>query len=145
MRMWRLDIKALRQMVVQRRRKGAAMRSGVRAAAWISVVALTLFAMLYALGAVAFPQRLTSDDGHGNVYSGTVVRGDYSGIVRIDYADGAVWEGPLKNGQFDGEGLYRSPDGWTFTGAFKDGAANGPGRFDLPDGTSYEGVFVGGA
>jgi hypothetical protein len=109
-----------------------------RVAGWISIVALTLFVALYALGVVAFPQHLTSDDGHGDVYSGTIVRGDYTGIVRIDYADGAVWEGPLKNGQFDGKGRYRSPDGWTFTGVFKDGVAKGPSRFDLPDGTSYD-------
>jgi hypothetical protein len=106
-------------------------------AVWVSIVALTLFIALYALGVVAFPRHLTSDDGYGNVYSGEVVRGDYKGIVRIEYADGAVWEGPLAKGQFNGKGRYTSPDGWTFTGEFKDGASVGPGRFDLPNGTDY--------
>jgi hypothetical protein len=119
----------------------AAPGSGVKISVRLSIVALTLFAALYALGVVAFPRNLTSDDGHGNRYGGAVVRGDYVGIVRIEYADGAVWEGPLKKGRFDGKGRYRSPDGWTFTGEFKNGAAHGPGRFDLPDGTSRKGVF----
>jgi hypothetical protein len=116
---------------------GRSMKISVR----ISIVALTLFAALCALGLVAFPQHVTSDDGHGNRYDGVVARGDYVGTVRIEYADGAVWEGPLKKGQFDGKGRYSSPDGWMFTGEFKNGAAHGPGRFDLPDGTSYRGVF----
>lgn len=126
-------------MAAWKRLKVAAMSRVMKRAGWISVIALTIFAALYALGVLAFPQHLTSDDGYGNTYSGAVVRGDYEGTVRIDYADGAVWEGPLKNGQFDGRGAYNSPAGWTFTGEFKDGAVNGPGTFTLPDGTSYEG------
>jgi hypothetical protein len=112
------------------------MSRGVKLSVWLSIVALTIFAALYALGVVAFPRQLTLDDGYGDRYIGTVIRGDYVGTVRVEYADGAAWEGPLANGQFDGEGRYSSPDGWTFTGEFKNGAANGRGRFELPDGTS---------
>ncbi|MDR1291894.1 MAG: hypothetical protein LBJ91_00655 [Clostridiales Family XIII bacterium] len=113
------------------------MGKGVRTSIRVLIVALTLLAALYALGVVAFPHHLASDDGYGDRYDGVVVRGDYAGVVRIEYADGAVWEGPLAKGRFDGKGRYRSPEGWTFTGEFRNGAAHGPGMFELPDGTSY--------
>jgi hypothetical protein len=114
------------------------MMSGrVRVLGWILVVLATVALAMYALGTIAIPVRLHYDDGYGNVYSGRAARGDFTGAVRIEYADGAVWEGPLKNGQFDGRGRYVSPDGWTFTGEFKDGAVSGAGRFSFQDG-SYE-------
>jgi hypothetical protein len=114
------------------------MGSKARAIIWIAVVLATAVCAMYALGIIAIPVRISESDGYGDVYSGKIVRGDFEGSVKIEYADGAVWEGPLNNGQFDGNGVYSSPDGWKFAGEFKDGEIAGNGSFEFPDGSFYE-------
>jgi hypothetical protein len=99
------------------------MNRGKKVAIWVLTIGLSLCAALFALGAIALPQQVTWDDGHGDVYRGHILRGQWVGEVRIDYRDGAVYEGPLKNGQWDGEGIYRSAEGWVYSGRFAEGQA----------------------
>ena len=89
---------------------------------WIVIVALSLCAALYALGVIAIPTHIVWDDGHGNVFSGVVEKGQWVGDVRIEYKDGSIYVGTLKNGQWDGYGKFISVEGWEFSGEFEEGS-----------------------
>jgi hypothetical protein len=103
-----------------RRSSGARGKTG--AALWLVVIALSLCAALFALGFIATPRHVTWNDGHGDVYRGDLLRGQWIGEVRIEYADGSVYEGGLKDGRWDGHGVYRAADGKEYRGEFKEGA-----------------------
>jgi hypothetical protein len=92
-----------------------------RRAAFLIAIAATLCAVLFALGVIAMPRYTVWDDGHGNIYSGNIMRGAWSGEVRIEYSDGSEYVGTLKDGHWDGYGIYRSADGEEYSGKFTDG------------------------
>lgn len=93
----------------------------VRKAAFIIAIAATICAALFALGVIAMPHYTVWNDGHGNVYSGKILRGAWVGEVRIEYSDGAEYVGTLKDGHWDGYGTYRTADGKEYSGKFTDG------------------------
>jgi hypothetical protein len=97
------------------------MNKPLNRALWIVVIVLSVCAALFALGVIAAPRHVTWDDGHGDIYRGEILRGQWTGEVRIDYSDGSVYEGPLKDGHWDGYGVYRSAGGYEYRGAFIDG------------------------
>ncbi|MDR1496364.1 MAG: hypothetical protein LBS67_05550 [Clostridiales Family XIII bacterium] len=97
------------------------MYRGLSRVWWIVVVALTVCAALFALGVIAAPSRVVWDNGHGDIYRGDILRGQWIGEVRIDYSDGSVYEGRLKDGRWQGHGVYRTANGLVYKGEFKEG------------------------
>ena len=68
----------------------------------------------------------------------------YSGVGRIEWANGDVYEGEVRHGLGHGRGEFTWPSGQTFKGDWVDGRAQGSGVMRFANGNLYEGVVADG-
>jgi hypothetical protein len=103
-------------------------------------VALALFALSVIRPPAA---KIDETDTQNNTYEGTrdVVNGDFTGPVRVSFADGARYAGVLEEGGFVGQATYIGVGDWTLSGVFTNGYLEGEGYYADNIG-SYEGAFT---
>ncbi|MDR1016496.1 MAG: hypothetical protein LBL67_03370 [Coriobacteriales bacterium] len=87
----------------------------------ILALLLTLALAGFATGIIPLALPATYDDGNGEVFSGMVEDGHFSGPVTVRFSDGSSYVGALKDMRFDGYGTYIFPDGHRLSGYFSGG------------------------
>jgi hypothetical protein len=91
--------------------------------------------------------RFEWDDG--DVYTGSLVKGNYTGIGTYTWANDSEWRGHSYIGNFQsgkrhGIGFYYWPNGDIYLGMHRNGAQTGWGIAIYSNGSRYEGYFVNG-
>lgn len=114
---------------------------------WVAAVILTLIAGLYAfdwlpIGWNAEVENQTQLEG--SLYSGKLVKGQFSGVGRLQFSDGIVYQGDFRAGVFSGTGTLTNQDNQIlFQGEFADGKVV-YGTFTDAKGNEYTGSVEGG-
>ncbi len=80
----------------------------------------------------------------GDVYEGSLKRGQQSGIGKYIWKDGGVYEGNFHKGVLSGEGKCTAANGDVYKGNFKNDKYNGQGKYTWEDGSVFEGTFKDG-
>lgn len=80
----------------------------------------------------------------GDVYEGSLKRGQLSGIGKYYWKDGGVYEGNLHKGILSGNGKYTAANGDIYEGNFKNNKYDGQGKYIWEDGSVFEGTFKDG-
>lgn len=80
----------------------------------------------------------------GDVYEGSLKRGQLSGVGKYYWKDGGVYEGNFNKGVLTGEGKYTAANGDIYEGNFKNDKYNGQGKYTWEDGSVFEGTFKDG-
>lgn len=80
----------------------------------------------------------------GDVYEGSLKRGQLSGIGKYYWQDGGVYEGNFHKGVLSGEGKYTAANGDVYEGNFKNDKYEGQGKYTWEDGSVFEGTFKDG-
>lgn len=81
---------------------------------------------------------------NGDVYEGSLKRGQLSGIGKYYWKDGGTYEGNFNKGVLSGEGKYTAVNGDVYEGNFKNDKYNGQGKYTWEDGSIFEGTFKDG-
>ncbi len=74
-------------------------------------------------------------------YRGEFKDDQYSGLGRLELADGSQYQGQFAHGKPNGEGQRNDDSGNQFSGHFVDGQLEGNGTFNSADGDIYIGQF----
>jgi hypothetical protein len=89
-----------------------------------TIAALALLLGLAAYGLTGPGARQVTDTvvDAGLTYSGPLVAGHFTGIGRLEFANGDVYQGGFADGRFAGHGVLTTASGQRFAGSFRGGA-----------------------
>lgn len=78
---------------------------------------------------------------NGDVFIGTVVKGEKQGKGKFVWHDGQTYDGEWVNNRMDGMADVKYANGDRYTGMVKDGAPEGRGKFVFASGDIFDGEF----